>query len=412
MNNSAMNGNNSAMNIWDNPANYKRCVKKQYEIWVCQPPQGTVVINKLEQADSVAMCRGKTVFTPYEIERNPQIKALCEKLVGSGKAYIVNNPQNFVLSGTRGELWCIKGDKLAKKYVWASDNTPINAQTLKSRLGDVKYLGWQKVRTVPDNSVAFACFVPAKIQGQIQTSWAVLNINGRGVSHGKGDFVISQPGADGKPSASRYVVNGAVFADTYDNRGWQDCLIKQSSAIAEKPSELFNSRVVVAKCTSEIVMQARSAVSALSKKYPEVMKAFSPVALKGLSRTLGNIDVRGASVIPFVYSSTSLDDSNMNDVMTGAKVDMIVLSNGKAYFRDVNSNNVVDLNAPDVNKLDMLKSAVNDFENYIDDVDVAQDMQWENGCIEHKGWVRPLAWVVEHMGYCSEAVEAERKARA
>ena len=214
MNNQAINGNNQAINIWDNPANYKKCVKKQYEIWVCQPPQGTVVINKLEQADSVSACRGRTVFAPFEIEHNPQIKALCEQLVKDGKAYIVNNPQTFVLSGTRGELWCIKGDKLAKKYVWASDNTPINAQTLKSRLGDAKYLGWQKVRTIPDNSAAYACFVPAKIQGQIQTSWAILNINGRGVPHGKGDFVISQPGADGKPSADRYVVNGAVFADT------------------------------------------------------------------------------------------------------------------------------------------------------------------------------------------------------
>ena len=251
MNNQAINGNNPTMNIWDNPANYKKCVKKQYEIWVCQPPQGTVVINKLEQADSVSACRGRTVFAPFEIERNPQIKALCEQLVTSGKAYIVNNPQTFVLSGTRGELWCIKGDKLAKKYVWASDNAPINAQTLKSRLGDAKYLGWQKVRTIPDNSAAYACFVPAKIQGQIQTSWAILNINGRGVPHGKGDFVISQPGADGKPSADRYVVNGAVFADTYDNRGWVDCLAPQSGTVAEKPKELYSIDTMNRKSLSE-----------------------------------------------------------------------------------------------------------------------------------------------------------------
>lgn len=251
MNNQAINGNNQAMNIWDNPANYKKCVKKQYEIWVCQPPQGTVVINKLEQADSVSMCRGRTVFAPFEIERNPQIKALCEQLVTTGKAYIVNSPQTFVLSGTRGELWCIKGDKLAKKYVWASDTAPINAQTLKSRLGDAKYLGWQKVRTIPDSSAAFACFVPAKIQGQIQTSWAILNINGRGVPHGKGDFVISQPGADGKPSADRYVVNGAVFADTYDNRGWADCLVPQSGSVAEKPKELYSIDTMNRKSLSE-----------------------------------------------------------------------------------------------------------------------------------------------------------------
>lgn len=68
-----------------------------------------------------------------------------------------------------------------------------------------------------------------------------MGINDVAASHGKGDFVISQPGADGRPSADRYVVNGEVFADTYDNRGWTDCLAAQmnSTAVAQKPKELF-----------------------------------------------------------------------------------------------------------------------------------------------------------------------------
>ena len=33
---------------WNNPASYKNCSKKSYDIYVCMPPKNTVVINKLE----------------------------------------------------------------------------------------------------------------------------------------------------------------------------------------------------------------------------------------------------------------------------------------------------------------------------------------------------------------------------
>lgn len=34
---------------FNSPTNYKNCSKKQYEIYVCMPPKGTIVLNKLEQ---------------------------------------------------------------------------------------------------------------------------------------------------------------------------------------------------------------------------------------------------------------------------------------------------------------------------------------------------------------------------
>lgn len=205
------------MNIWDNPANYKPCKKKQYEIWVCKPPQGTVIINKLEQADAVRFVGGRTFFTASE--RSTDLWQLFK----TGRAYLVSDNQTFVLCGTQGEMWCISGAELARKYVWASDGSPIDYGTLTR-------LDWTKVRTVPDNSTAFACFVPEDTRGQIQTSWAMLNINGAGVPHGKGDFVIAA-NANGQPNLnSRYVVNGAVFSDTYDNQDWTDCLAPNEMA--------------------------------------------------------------------------------------------------------------------------------------------------------------------------------------
>lgn len=232
--------------IWDNPAYYKKCSKKQYEIWVCQPPVGTVLINKLEQADAVQYAGGRTFFTADSIKSNPKVAADVQQLLQAGKAYLVKDDQTFVLCGTQGEMWCISAQKLAQKYVWASDGSQINAATFaKRQTQGTKVLPWTRVRTVPDNSTAFACFVPANMQGQIQTSWAILNINGAGVGHGKGDFVIAAD-VGGQPDLnSRYVVNGLVFGDTYDNRGWADCLAPSGGTTAEfKLPNLFGNSSV------------------------------------------------------------------------------------------------------------------------------------------------------------------------
>lgn len=228
----------TAVYPWDNPANYKPCKKKQYEIWVCKPPQGTVVINTLEQADAVKFAGGRTFFTAREINSDPKIAAGVQQLLQAGKAYLVKDDQTFVLCGTQGEMWCISAQKLSQKYIWASDGGTINSPSLKERgyihsnpvKGTVLLLDWTKVRTVPDNSTAFACFVPANMQGQIPTSWAMLNINGVGVPHGKGDFVIAAD-VNGQPNLNdRYVVNGLVFGDTYDNRGWAEYLYSAKTA--------------------------------------------------------------------------------------------------------------------------------------------------------------------------------------
>lgn len=227
---------NNVNNTWDNINNYKPCQKKQYEIWVCQPPKGTVVINKLEQADTVRACNGREYFTAQELKSGKfaDKKEFIQSLVKAGKAYYVKE-NTFVLCGTLGELWCISGEKLGQKYVFAANDEPITPRSVKAKQKN-DCMDWVKVRTRPDKSKAFACFVPAREVGQIKTSWAILNINGKGVPHGKGDFVISQPDANGKPSSDRYVVNGLVFGATYDNRGWTDKLqeTKANEGVSEE----------------------------------------------------------------------------------------------------------------------------------------------------------------------------------
>ena len=214
--------------------NYKPCQKKQYEIHVCMPPKGTIVFNKLEQADSIKLMGGKTFFTVEELERlkvqNPQKFATIQQLVGSGRGYLVSDGTPFVLAGTIGEMWCVKPDKLASGYTFLSNGQPvrIDDRTLQQRCkGDC--MDWQVIRSVPSNSKAWACFVPLAQKGQVMTSCGVvLNYNGVGASHGKGDFIIASD-AGGQPDITNvYVVNGPVFATTYKNQGWTGCFDHRS----------------------------------------------------------------------------------------------------------------------------------------------------------------------------------------
>lgn len=207
------------MNIWDNPSNYAKCRKKLYNIAACMPPAGTVVINILEQADVVKMLGGRTYFTADEVvkmksQNSPMFQTLSQ-LASQGRIYTVSEVKNVVLAGTMGEMWVVDFNKLISSYTTVTGDT-IKPEDLKT---------WHSVRTKPDTSSAFACFVPSNIQGQISTSWGtLLNINGIGVSHGKGDFVIAQD-VNGQPNLNkRYVVNGVVFSRTYNNQGFSKYL--------------------------------------------------------------------------------------------------------------------------------------------------------------------------------------------
>lgn len=222
-------------------ANYRNCAKKLYAIYVCKPPKNTVVLNKLEQADVVRTLNGKTFFSSEEIEKmqatNPGKLMQIQQLVGQGRAYAVTDKTPYVLCGTVGEMWTISEDKLARTYMLLQNGQPvsINSQTLSARMKD-DCLDWTVVRTSAQATAGqnMACFVPRSQSGQIQTSWgAVLAYNGAGVSHGKGDFIVCTKLPNGKPNLSdRWVVNGEIFATTYNNQGWVDC-------ISNKPTKQY-----------------------------------------------------------------------------------------------------------------------------------------------------------------------------
>ena len=223
---------------YNSPMRYKPCRKKQYDIHVCMPPEGTIVFNKLEQADIVKYLNGKDYFTLSDLDKlkreDSNKLSIIMQAVSNGEAYQVSKQIPFVLGGTKGELWGIAPNSLAEKYFFLVNNQPItiSQQTLNQRMSN-GVLNWTVVRTKPSNIPYFACFVPVNQKGQIKTSYGSnLDLNGSCTSHGKGDFVVCSSLPNGLPNLNdRWVVNGEIFAQTYNNQGWQDCLSKNSVTV-------------------------------------------------------------------------------------------------------------------------------------------------------------------------------------
>ena len=161
--------------------------KKLYTIKVSMPPIGRRVYNNLECA-----------------------------------WYTVSEKERFVLTGTRGEQWCIKPEKLARTYKFATGQ-PINEATINEyfiKQGKES----MNVTTMPDNTLYYAEQIRYPQQFQVQTSWALLNGNlsqdpstGKKIPHGKGDYRIcmADPMTGAYDAGHCWIVNGAVMVDTY-----------------------------------------------------------------------------------------------------------------------------------------------------------------------------------------------------
>lgn len=217
----------------DNPISYKNCCIKSYSLRVCMPPKGTVVLNRIEQIEAVKMLNNNTYFKAKDVElmkaNNPQMFMVLQQLVNQGRAEVVTDANPFVVCGTKGELWVLSANELASNYTFTNngDHLPINQQTLSKRMKN-GYLNWTAISIAKRITLCkyMACFVPVAQKLQIMTArGTVQNVNDKGLSHGKGDFIVCPKLVNGKPDLNnRWVVNGEVFAQTYNNQGWTDCI--------------------------------------------------------------------------------------------------------------------------------------------------------------------------------------------
>lgn len=186
----------------NNLANYKPTYKKSYSIWCARPTEGTQIYNKLEQ------------FSTYASQIYP-----------------------FILSGTRGEMWAVSLEYLSKNYTF-EDGAEITAQSLK-KLETNNIIDWFKITTKPNSIQKWACFMPIENVFQLSTNLGLIWCNKPNleVEHHKGDFIVCND-KDGKPdSTDHWVVNGAVFVDTYDGTNFEEYLgVNKNQHIAPKPT--------------------------------------------------------------------------------------------------------------------------------------------------------------------------------
>lgn len=211
----------------DNPKVYKKCSYKQHTCSICMPPVGTVVINKVKHPNSVRILRNREYFTVSELQTlqqsgNPLYNTIM-MCIRNGEAEMVSQQKPFVIAGVLGELSCIAADKLASQYRFSSDNSIINMATLQGKMRNNK-LDWTQVTFIDTNTTYWACFLDKDeiYNTQVRTIYGVETINDRYTNHGKGDFIVAKGSFSTPDLSTRFLVNGIVFANEFNNKGWTD----------------------------------------------------------------------------------------------------------------------------------------------------------------------------------------------
>ena len=260
---------------------FKKCQKKQYNVHVCMPPIGTVCINKLEQYDSAVAVANVTtskalLFLPDEIQKNPALAQVLQTLLQQGKAYITSQERPFIIAGVIGELYTCRAISLQNGYTW-SDGTVINDQTIAPKLKN-NILDWTVISTITTAQELYANFVPVSNQGVItSTQGYQMAYNMPGINHGKGDFIVAN---NPQGMGDLKVVNGIVFAHTYNNRGFTDYLVDTkaipSVTIADLPPITTDTSKVLqtAKRRTVKVGVISTQINAWANNYKEQLRLF------------------------------------------------------------------------------------------------------------------------------------------
>ena len=153
----------------------KKAIKKAYEIKACCAAPGKRVYNFLEDS-----------------------------------YYVTSSEKCIILTGTVGEQWVITAEKLQKTYL-------LNGKPIAGNVAEI-FATEQVVTTKAGSELYYAEFLPIEQKTSVETSWGeVLQVNRDGIPHGDGDYIVHSSNKDGSPNLNdRWVVNGLVFAKTYE----------------------------------------------------------------------------------------------------------------------------------------------------------------------------------------------------
>lgn len=129
--------------------------------------------------------------------------------------YVTDENRCFVVTGTAGEQWPVNGDKLRSKYGLDPDTVETGNPTVAHVDGGSDGI-WA---------------IPVGGKHKIETSWGdVLETNAAGVEHGDGDYIVSNT----PDFSDAWVVNGAVFGNTYEESETNSFVGKAFDSVASK----------------------------------------------------------------------------------------------------------------------------------------------------------------------------------
>lgn len=115
-----------------------------------------------------------------------------------------------VLKGTVGEMWTSKLHKVVSTYTKPDGSTLTESDFAdKDKFVDICTIS-------ESDTTNYAMKVPSDVSVTVETAWGdVLHTNRPNAPHGKGDYLVCGM-KDGKPNVNDvWVVNGAVFPNTY-----------------------------------------------------------------------------------------------------------------------------------------------------------------------------------------------------
>ena len=221
---------------WEIEKNYRRCFAKRYKVYVCRPPRGVVIYNKLEHPELLSQLEGQSCIT-LKLQENPVLAELASTLVKENKAYYMNG-DNFVILGTQGEMYPISRTSLFKLFC-RHNGMKITAPYLSSKCDNESCIDWFEAYSIIPDMKTYACHLPISEQGIFTEGSTKLSYNADGVNHGRGDFIISEMTDDGNFVGKKRLVNGLVFADTFVTRNWQECVSPNYSERRESTQIYF-----------------------------------------------------------------------------------------------------------------------------------------------------------------------------
>ena len=186
---------------------WRKCKRKQYNIFACKVPEGYVFANCLEQPESYQMIR-KNFGTDFvhisKISGNTQLVDFLKT-----HDFYKSDGTRIVLMWAGGALWDVSPEKFAASYCSISGK-PIS---------DMKEGEWVEVsRAAESTASAVGIQLPVDIIGIYQTSWATLTVNNpNSFGHGKGDILVAPLLPNGQPNyADISPTNNEVFSLIYD----------------------------------------------------------------------------------------------------------------------------------------------------------------------------------------------------